>query len=813
MLDNQRPTVRSCTAWVTTGLRAAMRARQSWWHYGMAIAATLLTMIVDMAIVPARAETLLEIYLLPIFLSAYIGGLWPGVLATGLAAILTDYLFLEPINTPWIAANTDAIEWVTMVVLGLLISALSELLLRTRRQVEATLAEVEERFHLMVEEVQEYALLQITPDGMVASWNVGAERIKGYRADEIIGQPFERFYTPEDRARGWPAHLLNIAAAQGSVKDAGWRVTKNETQFWGEVVITALRDRAGHLVGFSKLTRDMTEPQRAAAILRQSEERYRQIVETSQEGIWQIDAENSTIFANARMAEILGYTVEEMIGAPLLSFMDAEGQAIAAANIARRHEGIAEQHDFKFQRKDGTEVWALLSTNPLTDQAGRYIGALAMITDITERKRAETALRRFSDRLQHLRDIDQSILADRSLQQIGEATVIHLAHLIACSRVSFFLVNREQQIVQAAALQVHGVLQTQTPSPMPLQILGNVLDLLTQGQVYHTTDLTVVPDLPPGARVALEHKIRADFVVPIMGNGELLGFLNIGSELPSAFGADDIDVARTVADQLSIAIQQSQLREQVALHAQELEQRVVARTAELAAANHELEAFSYSVSHDLRAPLRAIDGFSRILLEDYVNDLPEEAQHYFRLVRNNAQQMGRLVDDLLAFSRLSRQPLVKQMIEPANLVQQCLEDLRIDQEQRDLTITIEDLPACQADPALLKQVWINLLANALKYSRARALALITIGSRSEDGATVYSIQDNGVGFDMRYASQLFGVFQRMHRAEEYEGTGVGLAIVQRIITRHGGRIWAEAKVDDGAAFYFTLDRAVGGGEE
>ncbi|PYI81096.1 MAG: hypothetical protein DME26_20440 [Verrucomicrobia bacterium] len=237
---------------------------------------------------------------------------------------------------------------------------------------------------------------------------------------------------------------------------------------------------------------------------------------------------------------------------------------------------------------------------------------------------------------------------------------------------------------------------------------------------------------------------------------------------------------------------------------EELEQRVRDRTAQLEAANKELEAFSYSVSHDLRAPLRAIDGFSRILVEDFEQELPLDAQRYLGLVRASTQQMGHLVDDLLAFARLSRQPLRKQPVVTADLVRQCLEELGAEQQVPRLQIRLGDLPSCEADPSLLKQVWINLLSNALKYTQRRDRATIEIGCQQANGECVFFVKDNGVGFDMKYADKLFGVFQRLHHAEEYDGTGVGLAIVQRIIHRHGGRVWTEAEPEQGARFYFTL---------
>jgi PAS domain S-box-containing protein len=237
----------------------------------------------------------------------------------------------------------------------------------------------------------------------------------------------------------------------------------------------------------------------------------------------------------------------------------------------------------------------------------------------------------------------------------------------------------------------------------------------------------------------------------------------------------------------------------------ELEQRVRDRTAQLEAANQELEAFSYSVSHDLRSPLRAMDGFAQALLEDCGPLLPAEGQHYLRKIRKGAQQMSALIDDLLTFARLSRQPLNKCSVDTGELVGHVLEDLSSQREGRQIEVRIGDLPPCQGDRALLKQVWTNLLSNALKYTRQRESAVVEVGCALKEGETAYFVCDNGTGFDMKYADKLFGVFQRLHRAEEFEGTGVGLAIVQRVILRHGGRVWADAAVDRGATFYFTLE--------
>lgn len=235
-----------------------------------------------------------------------------------------------------------------------------------------------------------------------------------------------------------------------------------------------------------------------------------------------------------------------------------------------------------------------------------------------------------------------------------------------------------------------------------------------------------------------------------------------------------------------------------------LERRVSERTAQLEAANRELESFSYSVSHDLRAPLRAISSFSQILTDEYAAQLEDEARHYLQRVVESAQTMSRLIDGLLQFSRLGRREMHKTLVQPHDLVNQVLDDLEPEQQGRVISCEIGDLPPCYADPILLRQVYANLIGNAFKFTRGCARAVIEVGAHTEAGKVTYHVRDNGVGFDMDYAKKLFGAFQRLHRQEDYEGTGIGLATVRRIIERHGGRIWAQAAVGQGAAFYFNI---------
>jgi light-regulated signal transduction histidine kinase (bacteriophytochrome) len=239
-------------------------------------------------------------------------------------------------------------------------------------------------------------------------------------------------------------------------------------------------------------------------------------------------------------------------------------------------------------------------------------------------------------------------------------------------------------------------------------------------------------------------------------------------------------------------------------HQEHLEELVTARTAELGEANRQLEAFSYSVSHDLRGPLRAIDGYSQIALQTFAPSLPPAGQKMLGEISKQTRRMGQLIDDLLAFSRLERQAMQQVPIEMVAMAQEAFAEQSALNPKTNAQIKVHPLPPAFGDRAMIRVVLNNLLSNALKYSRNRNPALIEVGGSTQGEKTVYFVKDNGAGFDMRNADKLFGAFQRLHPKEEFEGTGVGLALVQRIIQRHGGRVWAEAKVDEGATFSFSL---------
>jgi signal transduction histidine kinase len=408
-------------------------------------------------------------------------------------------------------------------------------------------------------------------------------------------------------------------------------------------------------------------------------------------------------------------------------------------------------------------------------------------------------------RLEILHEIDRAVAAEETPDAIAGAAIQPLREVLQVSRAVVNVFDLAAGEVEWLAAAGRHRTRVGPGVRYSIRLMGDV-EALKRGepQVIDTHAL------PPGPEVdaLLASGVHCYMVMPMIAGGELIGAVSFGGE-EASFPDEQKSIAREVATQLAIAVNQARLYERLKRQAEELELRVRERTAELEAANRELDAFSYSVSHDLRSPLRAVDGYARMLEEDYVKTLDAEGIRLLGVVRANSQRMGQLIDELLAFSRLGREPLHSRSVQLDELVKQIVDETRSDRNGRTIDFVVGNLGIAEADPALLKQALANLLSNAIKFTRDKRPAVIEIGSRRNTDphdVNTYYVKDNGAGFDMRYYDKLFGVFQRLHSTAEYPGTGVGLAIVQRVINRHGGRIWADSKPGEGATFYFTLQQ-------
>ena len=494
---------------------------------------------------------------------------------------------------------------------------------------------------------------------------------------------------------------------------------------------------------------------RVLQAVQDSELSYRRLFEAAKDGVLILDVNTGRIRdANPFLIKLLGFSRAEMLGKTVGELSPFKDAKVNQAMLERLQTmGFARYEDLPLQARDGRTVDVEFVSNVYEDGGKEVIQC--NIRDITGRKEAEINSLRLAAIIQ---SSDDAIIG-KTLQGV----------------VTSWNAGAETIFGYTAAEMV-GQPITRLIPPERQQEGTEILGQIARGQTVRHFDTV---------------RVRKD--------GSTLNVSVTVSPIRNALGA--ITGASKIVRDITA---QKTAEETIHRLNADLEERVNQRTAQLEAANKELEAFSYSVSHDLRAPLRAVDGFSLAVLEDFGSQLPEQGRRYLQTIRDGAQRMGALIDDLLTFSRLSRTALNKEETNTAQLVRGVLQDLSSHNSARQIKLSVAPLLPCLADPALLKQVWINLLSNAFKYTRDRTPAVIDIGCYEAHGTATYYVRDNGTGFDMQYAGKLFRVFQRLHREEDFEGTGVGLAIVQRIVNRHGGRVWAEAALDRGATFYFTL---------
>jgi PAS domain S-box-containing protein len=591
-------------------------------------------------------------------------------------------------------------------------------------------------------------------DGRILFWNRGAVDLYGWSAEEILGKVAHTLLRTE-----FPISLEDLQTSIQETRE--WEgELKHVCRDGSEIVVASrwslLRDERAKPVAIMEINRDITDRKQAEEALRKASHYTRSLIEASLDPLVTISREGKITDVNEATEKLTGISRQRLIGTDFSDyFTEPERSREGYEKVFA--EGAVHDYPLAIRSASGVVTDVLYNASVFRNDAGEVEGVFAAARDVTERKRAELALKKAS---------------------------LYTRSLIEASLDPLVTISQEGRItdVNEATEKVTGVSRQ--------RLIGtDFSNYFTQPEMARRGYRQVfaegsVTDYP----LALRH--ASGKVTEVLYNASV--FRNEAGEVEGVFAA-----ARDVTER-------KQAEEEVRKLNEELEQRVTARTEELRVLNKELEAFNYAVAHDLRAPLRHIHGFAEMLGEEARPVLTDSGKHQLGTILDSVQHMSQLLEDLLKLSRLGRQELCKQVCSANSLIAEVVKALEPESKGREVEWRITDLPAVQCDPPLFKQVLVNLLSNALKFTRTRHPAIIEIGQTTIDGEAAIFIRDNGVGFSMKYADKLFGLFQRLHSQQDFEGTGVGLAIVQRIMHRHGGRVWAEAEPDKGATFYLIL---------
>jgi PAS domain S-box-containing protein len=558
---------------------------------------------------------------------------------------------------------------------------------------------------------------------------------------------------------------------------------------------------------------DVTARKLAEQELRRSEARLAEAQEMARLGNLERHVKDGVTRWSAELYRIFGFdpdrappTLEEFARR-----IHADDRATFDAQMARALEqGRSLDFDFRYSMPDGTIKYIHSRAEVVRDVHGEPERMIGTAQDVTEVKRIEERLRQSRDRLDMLRQVERSVLSSRSVTEIAREAVDRVHRLVPCLRAS--LVVFAGDLGSASVLASWGAFQDEFgvgTEFLPETAYGQIDDL-QRGETRVVRDLDAVDEVTPPLLEQLQSVgVRACMYTPLLVEGQLIGSLNVAARDPGAYDREQVQVMREVADSLAIALRQAQLHEEARQHAEELEQRVRGRTAELEAANRELESFAFSVSHDLRAPLRAIEGFSTALGEDCVDRLDAAGQDHLGRIRASARRMGAMIDALLEMSRATRGELSRAEIDLSALAASVAVEIREQTGERSVELTIEPALTARADERLLRTLLVNLLGNAWKFTVPRQPARVEVGALRDPeapaGGRAFFVRDNGVGFDPAHVERLFVPFQRLHSQKDFAGSGIGLATVERIVRRHGGRVWAQGAVDGGATVFFTLE--------
>jgi PAS domain S-box-containing protein len=858
--------------------------------YAIAVAAVLATMAILLGMESAVGLKwpLLQ-FALAVMVAARFGGKGPALVATA-ASLLAVSAVIVPRHGLTLAAPADPIGLMIFAFVGggisLLVGQLREALVLATRSERALKQEAE------LVELSHDAIIVADGRRVITGWNGGAVAMYGWKESEAAGNVIDRLLRTEPSVGA--SRIDDILS-----RDGRWDGELRHTRCDGTKVLiesckVLLRDSSGAPSGFLEINRDITRRKQAEEAVRRSEETIRALIESASQGIVGVDSEDRIIIVNAMTERLFGYRREELLGQPLEllvpeSLRDKPLVQSSTLDGGPRVCPMGLGLESMACRKDGSQFAVEISPGTTETAQGRLW--VSFITDITERKEAETALveaaefRRMALEAAGLGAWDHRLQTDevfwdercRDMFGIGSGSRIGYEDMLACihaeDRVATGHANSEAVAgVRGGAFHAefrvvwpdgsvhwiasHGhvyfedadgernasrfigvsfditarkeaentrrrneallrAVSENTPdclflkdrqnrllmaNPATLRLFGKCED-----EVIGKSEAECLVDSVQGLEIDAEDNLTMERGVTHMAEETIVTAEGIRAFLTTKTpwrGADGqviglISVARDITERKGA-------QEEVLRLNSDLEQRVRDRTAQLEVSNKELEAFAYSVSHDLNAPLRGINGWSLALLEEYGDRLDQKAHGYLDRVRSETQRMGYLIDDLLNLSRVTRSEMQVETVDLTSLARLIAARLKEAGPRRQMEFLIQPGLAASGDSRLLEVALTNLLSNAVKFTGPRAQARIEFGQERTEGERAFYVRDNGVGFDMAYANTLFGAFQRLHKPSEFPGTGIGLATVQRVIGRHGGKAWARAQPDQGATFFFTL---------
>jgi PAS domain S-box-containing protein len=691
-----------------------------------------------------------------------------------------------------------------------------------RKRADEELAAAHSELERRIAELKESqkALVEAQAVARVGSWEWDAltDKIVGsqefYRLFAVAPEEITRYSQfvewlhPDDRERveqdvAKALHLERPYDTDYRVKlrDGGWR----DINARGHVFL----DDGGKPVRMVGTCLDITERKQAGAALRESERKFRDTVRYLDEGYYSCAVDGVLHEHNVAFNRILGFKPEEDLrGSRLPDFwQNPEGRKEYLSELMSK--GIVRNFLINAKTIGGNKLAVMANSHLVKDEHGSPARIEGTFTDFTERKRMEERISHLNLVLKAIRNVNQLIVREKDPETLIRRSCEVLTETRGYFSAWIALYDESGKYMTAASAGLGDAFES-------LKDRFRSGQLAVCDKAVHECGVHVVrnpaaecPDCP----AATLYRGQSAIAVRLEHQGRIHGLLVMSMDHGLVDLVDEQNLIEEVADDIAYALhgldvetQRGTAEEDLRKHRDQLEQRIRDRTAQLEESNKELEAFSYSVSHDLRAPLRAIDGFTRLLADDYAPHLDTEGKRICSVIHENTAKMGRLIDDLLAFSRLGRAEMSLSRTDMETMANSVFHELTTPESRARIDFQVGALPPALADPTLMRQVWMNLLANAIKFSSKQERAVIKVSAQQNQGESVYVVQDNGAGFEMQYVGKLFGVFQRLHSSKEFEGTGVGLALVQRVIRRHGGRVWAEGEIDKGATFYFALQQ-------